>query len=388
VETVSVERAFRRVSSQQVLASRDIPELPTSHMDGYAVRSRDLETASSKRPAILKLIAAVGPGSRLEHAIGRGETVQVATGAVLPSGADAVVPKERAVVRGSEVAVNAPTAEGSYVYAVGEDFKRGNELVAKGRQLRAQDVGLLVGLGLSTLKVWSKPRVTVIATGSELTRSTKPTSGKIRESHSHVFMHLIGSLGSILLDGGVVGDDPTALAKALRKALASSDFVITLGGTSAGGRDIIVDTTSTLRPSVLVHGIKLDRGRVTGVACVDGKPILMMPGPIQAAMNAFLVLGTPIIETLSGRNGASPEFICTLGKDWLARKRFSDFEKVVYVRLKIGDENLAEPLSAETESMRLLTDSDAYLVVPEETTRLAAGSLVRVRLVPGFSEAL
>ena len=210
----------------------------------------------------------------------------------------------------------------------------------------------------------------------------------MRESHSHIFLRLIEAQGSVAVDGGVVEDELKALTGALRKALESSDFVITLGGTSAGGKDLIVDAVASLRPNTLVHGIKLDRGRVTGIASGDSKPILMMPGPIQAAMNAFLVLGIPIIDMLSGREERDGEFVCTLGGNWKARKRFSDFRKVVYVKLRTGDETVAEPLLAETESMRILTDADAYIVVPESVTRLSPGSRVKVRLIPGFSGVL
>jgi molybdopterin molybdotransferase len=180
-------------------------------------------------------------------------------------------------------------------------------------------------------------------------------------------------------------DDPVALAGALRKALAASDFVVTLGWTSAGKRDHVIGTVSSLGPDVLFHGIKLDRGRVTGIASVGGKPVLMLPGPIQAAMNAFLVLGTPIIQRLSGRRSLGIEVACRMESDWESRKRFSDFKKVVYMKLK--GETLAEPLSAETESLMLLAAADGYALVPEHVTRLSAGDLVTVRLLPGFSYA-
>jgi len=388
IERVSVESAFHRVSSDIVVAPHDVPKLPTSHMDGFAVVYEGIKGASPSRPLALKLAGKVGPGNQSERRVGKGEAVQVATGAILPPGADTVVPKEYADVSEGRVLVTLAAEKGSYVYGAGEDFRKGDAILAKGRWVRAQDIGLLVGLGFAKVSVWTRPKVTVIATGSELTRSSRPGVGKVRESHSLVFMRLIESQGCVSVDGGVVGDNSKLLVRVLRKALTTSDLVITLGGTSAGGKDLIVDTVSKLSPDILIHGIKLDRGRVTGIASVDGKPVWMLPGPIQAAMNAFLVLGVPLIQGCLGRTTRETELVCKLGKDWEARKRFSDFEKVVYVKLITKDETIAEPLLGETESMGILADADGYIMVPETVTRMNAGSRVKVRLVPGFSDGL
>jgi molybdopterin molybdotransferase len=388
VERVSVERSFHRVSSGQVVVPHDVPMLPTSHMDGYAVIQEDIEKATPSHPLALKLVGGAGPGARPKRGVAHGEAVQVATGAILPSGADTVVPKEYVELREGMVMVKLAAEKGSFVYGVGDDFQEGDVAVPKGHWVKSQDIGLMIGLGFAKVDVWRRPTVTVIATGSELTRSTTPRAGKIRESHSPVFMQLVDAQGCVSVDGGVVRDDPRALASALRRALRTSDFVVTLGGTSAGGKDLIVDAVSDLHPDILIHGIKLDRGRVTGIATVDGRPVLMMPGPIQAAMNAFLVLGIPLIQMLSGREMRATEFVCKLGRDWEARKRFPDFKKVVYVKLRTRDETVAEPILGETESMGILTNADGYILVPEGVKKMTAGSPVKVRLVPGFSDGL
>ena len=201
-------------------------------------------------------------------------------------------------------------------------------------------------------------------------------------------MRLIESQGCVSVDGGVVGDDSKVLARNLRKALTTSDLVITLGGTSAGVKDLIVDMVSNLRPDMLIHGIKLDRGRVTGIASVGGKPVLMMPGPIQAAMNAFLVLGS-----LSSKRSqvvrckAQASLQAWKGLEGVG-KRFSDFKKVAYVKLTTGDETIADPLLGETESTGILADADGYFLVPEGVTEMRAGAHVNVRLVAGFSGVL
>ena len=132
----------------------------------------------------------------------------------------------------------------------------------------------------------------------------------------------------------------------------------------------------------------MDRGRVSGVAEVKERPVLMLPGPVQAAMNAFVLLGIPAIWWLSGRKALTQGVPATLKKGWEARKRFEGFTKVVYVRLLRGSEGLeAYPVSKDTESMSVLTESDAFVVVPERTTNMRAGARVLVKLMSGFSHA-
>ncbi|HUH82403.1 MAG TPA: molybdopterin molybdotransferase MoeA [Nitrososphaerales archaeon] len=386
-EAVDPRLAYGRVSAKDVLAPRDVPDYPTAHWDGYAVISEDLAGAGEENPVRLRVRGAAGPGSRPAASIESGEAYQVATGAGLPSGADTVVAKESVVAHEGEIVVKEPSPLGDHVYAVGEDLKKGETILAKGQVIRAQDAGALIGSGFLKVKVWKRPRVSVVATGSELVELGTPKKGKVVNSHSPVFLRLCEALGCTPVDLGIAKDDRGVLSKQLRQALARSDLVLTLGGTSAGERDYVTDAIEGLRPEVLVHGVKMDRGRVAGVAVVSGKPIVMMPGPIQGAMNAFLLLSVPLIEVLSGTEGRRSEILCTFRGEWQARRRYSDFRKVVYVRLERGTEVTASPLLAETESMKILTSADGCVVVPENVTRIGAGEKVAVRLVPGFSFA-
>ncbi|MDG7028523.1 MAG: hypothetical protein JRN16_08955, partial [Nitrososphaerota archaeon] len=138
--------------------------------------------------------------------------------------------------------------------------------------------------------------------------------------------------------------------------------------------------------SALYHGIKMDRGRVTGVAVVRRKPVVMMPGPIQGALNAFILFALPVIQKLSMVGDETIKARARLTRRWEARRKFSDFTKVVYLNLTEGEGGLkAEPLSAETESMSLLVRSTAVTVVPEEVRSMEAGQEVEAMLIPGIS---
>lgn len=384
-ETIPTRKAYGRVSSEDVESPVDVPALAASHWDGFAVAAGDLEGATDSKPAALKVIGASKPGAPSTRKVRRGEAVRVATGAVMPAGADAVIPVEAARMEGLRLLVTSAPETGSHVYRAGEDVRKGERVLAKGAAIRAQDVGMLLALGLPRVKAWKKPRVSVLATGSELTDADRPKPGKVLNSHAPIILRLCEVLGCVPVDLGIAPDEPKAIAESLRRAIAGSDFVITLGGTSAGRRDLVVQVVSSLGPELVIHGIALDRGRVAGVAVVKGKPVLMLPGPVQGAMSAFVLLGLPIVSLLTGRTESGFDVSCRLGRDWSARKNYSHFRKVVYVKLRPGDDPVAEPLSAETESVKILADADGYVVVPEGVTRMPRGGRVRVRLLPGFS---
>jgi molybdenum cofactor synthesis domain-containing protein len=384
-ESVDSKDSFERVSAVDVLAESDSPPGDISHMDGYAVRASDLRNATPAHPATLRVVGQVPLGEPPKGRIGLGQAMRVNTGSFIPRGADTVVQVEAARTVGTTLMVDFAQASGLHVYSRGRDVRQGERVLVKGRVIRAQDVGLLLGLGIQRVEVFKKPRVAVVATGSELTDVSMPSQGRIIDSHSHVFRSLLRCLGCEPLSLGTVGDDSGALSKRLKQALNESDFVLTLGGTSIGEHDLIGSVVSRIGPEVLIHGIRMDRGRVTGVATINGKPLLMLPGPVQGAMSAFVLLGVPIIQLLTGSRGNDLRLTCRLGSGWHARSKFEHFTKVVYVRLDTATQNVAWPVEGETESATVLTKAEGYIVVPERTIRLKRGSRVRVNLLPGFS---
>jgi molybdopterin molybdotransferase len=387
VEVVQTANSNGRVSARDLFAPADVPPFAVSHMDGFAVMSEDFRGASTESPTSVRIVGEARLGSAAKRGIRRGEAISLATGSRVPSGADAIVPAERASQSGSRVTLDFAPNPGEFVYEMGSDLRKGEIVLAKGQVVRPQQIGLLLGLGFTRVKVNARPKVSVIATGSELTEASNPRPGKVRESHSPYFMALLGALGCAAIDMGISKDDKEEVARTIRRALARSDFVLTLGGTSVGRADVIGDAVSSLAPDLFMHGMKLDRGRVAGIAVIGGKPLLMMPGPIQGAMNAFAVLGIRIIGLLAGVRGIGLEVSCRMGRDWEARKRFPHFTKVLYVRLVQEPNMVAEPLAGETESIKVLSDADGYVVIPEDTVRIEKGEEVKVRILPGFTLA-
>ena len=388
-ETVDSRNAYGRVAAVNVTSPTDVPDRPRSHMDGYALLASDLRGASPRSPRVLRLKGRERSGARTGQ-IRSGEVMWVATGEYLPSGADSVTPVEETEMVGRKVAFRTERKKGDFCYKVGSDIVKGYQATADGRTIRAQDLGMLILLGVSRLEVYSKPRIGLVATGSELTSSTQERDkSKVRESHIPIFENLIRENGGEPVNFGIFPDDVERIASALEHALRTSRLVLTLGGTSLGERDLVEQALRMIdRKSRIIHGIRMDRGRVAGVAEVKGRPVLMLPGPVQAAMNAFVLMGIPSIWWLSGRKSTARGVSATLMEDWVARRRFENFTKVVYVRLARGRQGFeAHPVLKDTESMSVLTDSNGYVVVPERTKSLQAGAQVQVKLLSGFSYA-
>jgi molybdopterin molybdotransferase len=387
-ELVQAKQAFGRVAARDIVSREDVPPMNASHMDGYAIKAEDAEGAAEGSHRALPVAGEVVLGRRPRMLPRPHHAVRVATGSYLPTWTDTVVPVEDVSVTRDGIVLRKPVRPGQFVFEAGGDIKKGDVLIRKGVAVRAQEMGLLITLGMREIPVFRRPRVAILATGSELVDSASArTAGGVKNSHVPVFVRLAEELGCEALDLGIARDVRSEILSKVKEGLARADLVLTTGGTSVGRMDLGGDAISSLRPRLMFHGIRMDRGRVTGVALVGLKPIVMMPGPIQGAMNAFVLFGLPIMRRLSGVLGPEALAKAELKTGWEARARFPSFTKVVYVHLSRGEGGLfvAEVVKGETESMTMLARSNGVLVVPEETRVLRAGDVVDVLLLPGFS---
>src|SRR2546427_1462240 len=388
VETVKTKNSYGRTVSNNIVSPINVPDRQRSHMDGYAVAASSLTGASSRSPRVLPLVGGLGFAHHRRRRLSRGQTMGIVTGTELPVGADAVVPVEDARRAGGKIYFLKEVQKGGFCFPIGVDVKKGAVVIHAGAAIRAQDIGMLALLGIRELRVFARPRVAIIATGNELVDSFDITHPqKVRESHSPIFENLIREIGGVTSSREIVRDDLDLMSDAVERALGRSDIVLTLGGTSLGEADLVEQTLRRIsKKSRIVHGIKMDRGRVAGVAAVRGKPVVMLPGPVQGAMNAFLLLALPLILRIASGADSSAFVRARLSTGWKARKKFQGFTKVLYVRLeRKGEGLLARPIVGDTESISVLTDSNGFVVVPEGIRELGPGEEVSVRLLPGFS---
>jgi len=394
IELVPVFESLGRILKDDVIAQENIPIHNSSHMDGYAIRSTDVTIASKKNPVLLKILHSESVLGNLPHYIlKKGEAYRIQTGGYMPLKSDTVIPIENIkIINNDLVEIVKPIEKGSFVYSAGSDIKKGKKVLCKEQAIRVQHMGLLASLGISKISVFKKPLVSIIPTGNELTDDIERNKGnkekKVVNTNGHIISSLVSELGGISIDMGVTPDDVDILKRKMNHALKTTDLIITIGGTSAGKQDIVKSTIGSMASSrIIAHKIKLDRGRVTGLAAIDKKPILIMPGPIQGTLNAFFVFARPLISLFSGQTTINVFTVSAIMvDDWTCRKKFHDFRKIIYVNLiKLKDKFYAKPIIGETQSISLIVDTNGYVIVPENVTNLFKGDVVQVNILPGYS---
>jgi molybdenum cofactor synthesis domain-containing protein len=361
-------------------------------MDGFAVRFEDIKGTSRVHPVTLRVAHQTGFRNILGASLHKQEAIRISTGGYLPPNADTVVPTEYTEVdhRNRSVNIYSPFTKGSFVSHAGNEIKKKTLLLRKGHVLRCQDLALISMLGISYVTVFRKPRVTIIPTGNELTENFRDIKkGKVLNTNSRIISRLIESSGGFSLDLGITRDNIYELQTKIMLALPKSDIIITTGGSSVGVQDLVSESINRLgKPGVLVHGIKLDRGRVTGLAVLKRKPIIILPGPVQGTVNGFIVFVLPLLRSMLGLTATKNEVIVgKLVHDWHAREKFQNFLKILYVKIwksKFGDIH-AMPITGETSNISILTRTNGYIMVPEKVTLMKRGQQIKISLLPGLS---
>lgn len=391
-ELIFTEEGIGRVLWTEIISHTDIPSSNCSHMDGYAVKYNDIQKISQLGPIKLKVMPRIKDGRSKKQSLRRGQTFRVSTGEVLPHLGDTVVPVEytRFDPKDGTILIERNLSKGSFVSRKGSEIARKDLILNKGHVLRAQDLSLVSMLGIRKLKSFKKPRVAIIPTGNELTEEINDIKrGKILNTNSKVISNVIEASGGVALDLGITPDNIQKIKNKISLALSQCDIILTTGGSSVGLRDLVAESINEIgMPGVLVHGVKLDRGRVTGLAALRRKPVIILPGPIQGAMNAFMMYAQPLIRLKLGLHPFATPFIsATLTEDWNARKRFQNFTKIVYVNISLSKSDVfyAKPESGETTDISVLTRANGFIFVPEVLTKLKKGHKVKINLMPGLS---
>ena len=237
-EAVLLE-AYNRVLNEDVFSTLDIPPFNRSTVDGYAVKAQDTFGADENQPATLRVVGAVGVGEFPNVALGRGEAVEIVTGAVIPQGADAVVMVEDTEREDAELQVFSAVTVNENVMKKGSDIKKGAVVLRKGQVLGSSEIGVLAALGLTKVKVLKIPIVAVLSTGGEVTEPGKPLPiGKIYDINAYSVSTAVVESGGKPVYFGVVPDDKAALTRVMQTAVASADMVITSGGVSVGSKGL------------------------------------------------------------------------------------------------------------------------------------------------------
>jgi molybdopterin molybdotransferase len=393
-ESIQVFNSKGYVLKEDIISKDDLPQYPSSHMDGFALKSNETDNASESNPISFRISRSNSIlGNRPTIVLKPGEVFRIQTGGYLPYQSDAIVPIENIKqIDDKTIHIFYPIKKGNFVYKSGADIKKGEKVLSKGQIIRVQDMAFLAHLKINKISVFKKPIVALIPTGTELTDNIEENINskvqKVINTNSPIISGIINEIGGIPIDYGVTPDESDILKSKIKFALEKSDIVITIGGSSVGKKDIVETTINSIGlPGVIVHGVRLDRGRVSGLAVINKKPIIILPGPIQGALNAFIVFARPLIRLFSGLSQKNElTILATITENWNARKKFINFTKIVYVKVfKDVEGFMATPQVGETQSISLLYKSNGYLIIPEEVTSITAGEKIEVNLLPGFS---
>ncbi len=305
-ETVTLGDALGRVLAHDVEAAVDAPPFDRSNVDGFAVRAADTVGASDSQPKILTLNAEViACGHAPALSVAPGTATAIATGGVIPRGADAVVMIEQTELiedGAPRIELRRAAAAGQFVSYAGSDIARGETLLRRGTRIGSREIGMLAACGLAAVDVVRKPKVAVLSTGDELVAPGTPLRpAGVYDSNGAIVAAAVAECGGAPVSLGAFPDDAAQLEKAVRSALASSDMVVLSGGTSKGAGDLSHAIVSRLgAPGILVHGVALKPGKPLCLGVVDGKPIVVLPGFPTSAIFTFHAFVAPVIRALAG----------------------------------------------------------------------------------------
>ncbi len=390
-ERVPLGQALGRALAAELPAPEDLPQSARASMDGYALAARDAFGATETNPAYLDCVADLRIDWRADDGqvrLGPGQCARIPTGGSLPEGADAVVMVEHtglldAAGDAGTVEVRKSAAPGENIMLPGEDVRRGEAALPAGRELRAQDVGLLAALGIVQVLVGGRPRVGILSTGDELTPvSHTPRPGQIRDVNSHALACLAAEAGAIPAPLGIVPDDLPRLTSALAEGVRSCDVVLMSGGSSLGARDHTVAAILAQPDArILAHGVAISPGKPTIIASVEGKAVIGLPGQVTSAQVVHAMLVKPLLRSLAGAAKAlsldPPPFVAELARNVAGRPGREDFVRVC-LEARPGLPPLAHPVLGKSGLLKTLLAADGLLAVPAEAEGLYKGALAPV----------
>ena len=385
-EKIETIRARGRVLAEDLYSQVDLPHFHRAAMDGYAVQARDTFGASASLPAYLKVAGTVEMGKEAVRPLAKGEAMRISTGGMLPPKGDAVVMVEYTDEVGEgTVEIHRGVSPWQNVILIGDDIKKGELVFRSGRRLRAHDLGALTGVGISSIAVFKKPRVSLISTGDEIVDAdTEPLPGQVRNINQHSLAGLIEECGAELNDLGVIRDDREALGRALIKALDLADLVLLSGGSSVGARDIALDAILSLPEArILFHGISVSPGKPTIFAKAAGKPLLGLPGYPVSALVIFDLFGAPLIRILGGEDSTAACQFQKTARAILKTNVASQIGREDYVRVileEVDGQLYATPLPSKSGAIFTLVKADGMIRVDLNQEGVEKGEEVEVIL--------
>jgi molybdopterin molybdotransferase len=384
-EPVALDRSVGRILAQDICSSIDLPEFNRATMDGYAVQARSTFGASESMPALFAVAGSVEMGEVPTVSVKPGEAVRIATGGMLPDGADSVVMVEHTqALDAHTVEVFKSAAPLQHVMEIGEDIRKGEKILVKGSRIRPQEMGVLAALGQAHVPVYKQPVLAIISSGDEIVPVDQtPGISQLRDVNAHSLAGLISLSGGIPLYLGIARDDFDELDRLCRQALAQADMVLISGGSSVGSRDFTLEVFQGLPDAeILVHGVSISPGKPTILARSREKAMWGLPGQVTSAMVVFHVLVRPALERIGGLSeselGRGRHVPAVLSRNLASVQGRDDHVRVRLVRQ--GEQLYAEPVLGKSGLIHTMVKADGLVRIARDSEGLDKGAPVEVML--------
>lgn len=393
IESVPLAASRGRVLGLDIAAPIDVPPFDRSGVDGFAVRAADTTGASEHAPRRLALnreVIACGHAPKIE--VAPGTATAIATGGVIPRGADAVVMIEQTELlddpRNPAVEIRRAAAPGQFVTYTGSDIARGETLLRKGALIGSREIGMLAACGIASVDVVRRPRVAVLSTGDELVpagEALRPAG--IYDSNGAIIAATVSEAGGEPVLYGAFPDDEVALGAAMRQALADTDMLVLSGGTSKGAGDLSHRIVGSLgKPGILVHGVALKPGKPLCLAVADGKPVVVLPGFPTSAIFTFHAFVAPVIRAMAGLPAEDARKLTARVPmrvpSELGRKEFA-----LVALVKGEDGMIAFPSPKGSGSVTAFSQADGFIEIDALASALDADTTAEVTLIGAAARA-
>lgn len=373
-EKVTLSDSMGRVLCEDIRSRRNVPLFANSAMDGFAVRWSDLAGASSATPVSLRVRGEVAAGAAPRKRVLPGTAIRIMTGAPVPAGADAIVRREYTETHGDRVTVFRTDGEGSHIRPAGEDIRKGQVVLARGRELGVADIGLMASIGKATTRVRRRPVVAIVATGDELIGvEDRPVRGKVVNSNGYTLSSAVREVGAVAESFGIVRDSRNQLAATFRKALAC-DALITSGGVSVGDYDYVKDALEDAGVRMMFWKVAQRPGHPMAFGRKGPKPVFGLPGNPVSSLVSFLLYVRPALLKMMGHESIFMPVV--RAKMAHAMKTAPGLKEFIRCRLEQANGRLIASSTGPQSSgvLRSLSLAQGLIVAREDQTVLRKGS--------------
>ena len=380
-ERVALNASIGRVLFEDIVAEFNDPQFPTASMDGYAVKHEDLQSGT------ITVLGDNPAGHDEKRVLSSGESIKTFTGSMMPEGADTLIQIENVTYEDGKITINEEVPLGWSVRPVGEGYKSGDVLITKGTKIGFAEIGVMAGLNQVMVKVAVRPRVAVIATGSEILDlgENSDNPAQIRSSNNYTLAALFEQAGAEVIQLGTAPDDRDSIMQTFENALASADILVSTGGVSVGDYDFVKDIIPRLGAEVVYKGVGIKPGRHIMVAQKDHKFMLALPGFAYSSTVTGILYALPLISKMLGKVQPYKTVAAKLQEDFKKRSKFTEFTACNVV--VEDNEYFINFEGKKVGSSAILTNmlhGSALMVAGEDDKFLEAGTYVNVILLENF----